>query len=194
RTTGLYNACDGLTGDLLSILPRLDPAVSVMVSAHTHAAYNCVIDGRIVTSAASFGRLITDIELTIDEKTGQVKTKAAQNVIVTRDVEKDADETALIARYDSQAAPLANRVVGTVEGDVSAVPLLSGEAPLGDVIADAMLEATHDDAHGAAVIAFMNPGGIRADLTFAQVSGGEMPGEITFEEVYTVHTFGQNLV
>ena len=40
----------------------------------------------------------------------------------------------------------------------------------------------------------MNPGGVRADLTFSQISGGEQPGEVTYGEAFTVQPFGNLLV
>ena len=54
-------------------------------SSRSHAqAYNCTIDGKLVTSASSFGRVITDIDLTIESTTGEVTAKTATNKIVTR--------------------------------------------------------------------------------------------------------------
>jgi len=70
--TGTYNECPGLSGTIVEIVQRFDPAVDVVISGHTHQAYNCQIDGRLVTSASSFGRLVTDVDLTIDRATGEV--------------------------------------------------------------------------------------------------------------------------
>ncbi|MDH3730356.1 MAG: 5'-nucleotidase C-terminal domain-containing protein, partial [Acidimicrobiia bacterium] len=47
---------------------------------------------------------------------------------------------------------------------------------------------------GAAVAAFMNPGGIRDDIFFAEISGGEAPGEFTYGEAFSVQPFGNSLV
>ena len=65
---------------------------------------------------------------------------------------------------------------------------------MGDVIADAMLEATAPSDFGDAVAAFMNSGGVRAGLLFDQISGGEQPGEVTYGEAFTVQPFGNTLV
>ena len=65
---------------------------------------------------------------------------------------------------------------------------------MGDVIADAMLEATTPTDFGAAVAAFMNAGGVRAGLLFNQISGGELPGEVTYGEAFNVQPFGNTLV
>jgi 5'-nucleotidase len=191
---GTYDSCVGISGPIAAIVAGLDDAVDVVISGHTHQAYNCVIDEKIVTSALSFGRLVTDIDLTIDLATGDVSSMTAGNVIVTRTVPKHPLLTALVDRYRALVAPLANRVIGTITADITSAANAAGESALGDVIADAQLAATSSDANGAAVIAFMNPGGIRANLTYNQISGGEQPGEVTYGESFTVQPFGNNLV
>jgi 5'-nucleotidase len=112
------------------------------------------------------------------------------NQIVTRDVAPDPAETAIITKYNTAIALIANRVVGSITADITRTNNAAGESALGDVIADAQLEASASDG---AQIAFMNPGGIRADLVYSQISGGEQPGEVTYGEAFTVQPFN-NLV
>jgi 5'-nucleotidase len=200
--TGTYDSCESLTGDILSILqppegqPKLDPAVDVIVSAHTHQAYNCSVDGRLVTSAASFGRVVTKIDLKIDVGARKIVDKSAHNVPVTRDVALDPEVSSLIAKYEAAAAPLANRVVGYVAADITkdyrTAMSPSCETPLGDVIADAQLAATAAPGSGSAVLAFMNPGGIRTDLVVRGPTKTE--GTITYAEAFAVQPFANNLV
>ena len=90
--------------------------------------------------------------------------------------------------------PLTNAVIGSITTDILRFQNAAGESALGDVIADAQLEATEDAGFGDAVVAFMNPGGIRDDLIFAEVSGGELAGEVTFGEAFSVQPFGNSLV
>jgi 5'-nucleotidase len=185
------NGCNGLTGPIVDIAGGMSDAIDVVVSGHTHQAYNCEIDKKLVTSASSFGRLVTDIDLRINQATGDVIQAKANNVIVNRDVAKDSAQTALISRYRTALGPIATKVVGSTTG-----PLLRtretlfgstlGESPLGNVIADAQLAAT-DDEEGA-VAALMNPGGVRADLNAAA------PFAVTYEEAFTVQPFANNLV
>jgi 5'-nucleotidase len=192
--TGFYNECVNLSSDITGIAEGLDDEVDVLITGHTHNAYNCVVDNKLVTGASSFGRLITDIDLTIDRGTGDVVAKQANNVIVTRDVPADPAVTALINKYKVVAGPLANRVIGSITADITRTATAAGESALGDVIADAQLAATALQGYGDAVVAFMNPGGIRADLTYSQISGGELPGEVTYGEAFTVQPFGNSLV
>jgi 5'-nucleotidase len=153
-----------------------------------------VLDGKIVTSAFSFGRLVTKIDLTIDRATGEVVTMAAENMIVTRDVPKDSMLTALINKYNALVAPIANRVIGSITADIKRAASPAGESALGNLIADGQLDATNDPGFGDAVVAFMNPGGIRTDLTYTQISGTELPGEVTYGEMFNVQPFGNSMV
>ena len=102
--------------------------------------------------------------------------------------------TDLLAHYTVFAAPIANVVIGSITADITRTQNLAGESALGDVIADAQLDATDESDFGDAVVAFMNSGGIRDDLLFAEISGGEAPGEVTFGESFSVQPFGNSLV
>jgi 5'-nucleotidase len=186
--TGGINDCKGISGPIVDIANRMDPSIDVVVSGHTHQAYNCDISGKLVTSASSFGRLVTDIDLSIDRRTGDVITAKAENVVVNRNVARDRAQTDLINRYKAVLGPVAGREVGqtTEKIDRTQETLFGtarGESPLGNLIADAQLAAT-DDEQGA-VAAFMNPGGVREDLN---------AGPVTYEEAFAVQPFANNLV
>ena len=189
---GGIDECAGISGPIVDIVNRMDDSIDAIISGHTHQAYNCQIDGRLVTSASSFGRLVTKIDLQIDRRTGDVLKAVADNVIVTRDVAKDQAQTDLIARYREALGPIASQVVGTTAVALTrnqevlfqvGTTTYYGESALGNVIADAQLAAT-DNEQGA-VAAFMNPGGVRADLD---------AGPVTYEEAFTVQPFANNLV
>jgi 5'-nucleotidase len=189
------NGCDNLTGAIVDIANGVSPAVDVMISGHTHQFYNCVVDKggghqMLLTSASSFGRLVTDIDLKIDRATKDVVAISANNVIVTRDVPKDAAETAIVTKYKALSDSISQQVVGSGSGDITRTQNAAGESALGDVIADAQLEAM-DNEFGA-VVAFMNPGGIRADLV-CEV-GETPPCSFTFGELFTVQPFNNDMV
>jgi 5'-nucleotidase len=216
QSPAALNGCAGnLAGSAIAdIVSRLDPAIKVIVSAHTHAEYRCTIttpDGvtRLVTSASSFGRILSDLTLTIDDKTGELVQAEAENVIVENALntpgpgvirqpdtsKEDPQVQAVVQQYVAAAAPLANRVIGRIQGDLTRTASPRGESALGDVIADAQLVATQPANLGGAQLAFMNPGGIRADLRVGDISsGGEAPGEVTYGEAFTVQPFGNSLV
>jgi 5'-nucleotidase len=216
QTTGAaLNGCAGnLAGSpIAEIAGRLDPSIKVIVSAHTHAEYRCTITTggvtRLITSASSFGRILSDITLTIDDLTGKLVQASANNIIVENAIntpapgvtripdptKADPQMQAVVDQYVTAAAPLANVVIGKIQGDLTRTPSPRGESALGDVIADAQLAATAPANLGDADLAFMNPGGIRNDLRVSDISsGGEAPGEVTYGEAFTVQPFGNSLV
>ena len=191
---GLYNESLNMSGPIVDVVNATDPEVDAFITGHTHQAYNANIDGRIVTQADSAGNLLTDIDLVISNKTHDVIEERSRNIIVSRDVPKDSEVTELVNEYNSQIAALANRVIGNITSDITVVMSDSGESALGDLIADAQLYATSDPSNGGAVVAFANPGGIRADLIYTQQSGNELPGQITYGEAFSVQPSEISLV
>jgi 5'-nucleotidase len=182
--SGDYNACPGIAGPIVGIVNRLDRAVDAVISGHTHRAYNCRIDGRLVTSADRYGTLFTEIDLVLDPRTGDVAEARADNRIVHTSFARDARQTELIAAYEKLAAPLARRVVGRIAAPLPRDETPAGESPIGQVVADAQLTATVD---AGAQLALMNPGGLRATL-------GSAAGEVRYEELFAVQPFWNNLV
>ncbi|MCB1926401.1 MAG: bifunctional metallophosphatase/5'-nucleotidase [Rhodocyclaceae bacterium] len=199
--SGGINACDEASGAIVDIVGRLDDAVDAVITGHTHQAYVCSMPNRngreiLVTAGSPFGRFLTDIRLTIDRRTRDVVATAATNAELLFErgaAATDPAITALIGKYDTFAAPLENRLIGSHTDTLSRSSNAAGESLLGDVIADAQLFATRDAGFGDAVVALMNPGGIRADFAFAQ-TGAEGDGNITYGEAFTVQPFGNSLV
>ncbi|MCK1516899.1 bifunctional metallophosphatase/5'-nucleotidase [Bradyrhizobium sp. 190] len=187
--TGDYNECPGVSGPIVDIVKKFDHAVDVVVSGHTHRAYVCEIDGRLVTSGDKYGTLVTAIDLKLDPTTRDVVSAKADNTIVrTATLAKDIQQTALIESYDRLAAPIANRPAGSATATLSRVPNAAGESPLGDIIADAQLAATRAEEKGGAVIAFTNPGGVRADVTHRE------NGAVTYGDLFASQPFRNQLV
>ncbi|MBZ4017916.1 bifunctional metallophosphatase/5'-nucleotidase [Streptomyces purpurogeneiscleroticus] len=186
---------DGISGPITDIAKKVTPKVDALVTGHTHQAYACTIPDpagqpRMVTSAASFGKLYTDTTLTYDRKTRDIVRTAVKsaNHVVNRTQPKAPDLTSLIKRWDKLAAPVANKPVGYISDDIAGRGASTPESPLGDVIADAQLEATADSGKGGAQLALMNPGGVRSDLAF-KASGNEGDGVVTYGEAFTVQPF-----
>ncbi|MEU5267301.1 bifunctional metallophosphatase/5'-nucleotidase [Streptomyces hygroscopicus] len=191
-------AGDGISGPIVDIAKNITPKVDALVTGHTHQAYTCTIPDpsgtpRTVTSAASFGRLYTDTTLTYDRRTGDivrtsVRGANAANHVVNREQPKAPDMTSLIGRWNKLAAPIANKPIGYVSADINGRGSTAYETPLGDVIADAQLEALSPADKGGAQLALMNPGGIRSDLAY-KASGSEGDGVVTYGEAFTVQPF-----
>jgi 5'-nucleotidase len=185
----------------------------VVVSGHTHRSYLCDY-GRInparpflLTSAGQYGTLLADIDLRYDTAAHRLVSRRARNVIVQGEAfksasgadvplnrafpvfTKDRQVAALVSRYAALAAPLAGRQVGSLASSITRQRSASGESALGNLIADSQLEATRAPEAGGSQVAFMNPGGLRADLVVP--AGG---GAITYGQIFSVQPFGNNLV
>jgi len=187
---------------ILPIAKGLSPQIDMVISGHTHNPYVCNVpdpagNQRLVTSASSFGRLFTETNLTYDRRTNDIVRSSVKgsNMVVSRDVAKAVDETSLISTYKTLIAPIANKVLGHISEDLSKTANPAGESQLGDLIADAQVNDPSVVTGGVKpVVAFMNPGGIRADLAFLSSAKGEGDGVVTYEEAFTVQPFNNYLV
>jgi 5'-nucleotidase len=184
------NGCDTLTGPIVDINRRIVDEVDLIVSAHTHSAYNCnlAVPGgqpRLVTSAGFYGRLVSDIRLTLDGSTGEVdrsKTYKASNVPVTRE-NPDAEVQSIVDYWVAKSAVAGDRVVGSATANIgnSVSAQRAFEQPIGNLVAQAQLEGLQEEQFGFPVIAFMNPGGVRTDI---------LAGDVTYRELFNVQPFG----
>ena len=185
--------CPQLSGDILPILARLDPAIRLVVSGHTHAAYVCGVpaaDGstRLLTSAGRYGSFVTDIRMSVDPRADQVVGLSAVNRPVTQAAAEQADIAAVVRRYVEASAPIAARVVGRLSGTLAWEGDRDTDWPLANLIADAQLAATRDPAQGGAEISFMNSGGVRTRFEPAA------DGTVTYGQIFALQPFGNGLV
>lgn len=203
---GDINACEGkLAGSAIAgIVRQLDNAVDLVISGHTHAAYNCRLPNAAgreipVTSSSSFGRVLTEVDLTIDPATRDVKDARAANLLVVRNnasIPANGSVSAIVTAYRNLVSPVANQVIGSIAQDLPNSRVGAAcSMPAGELIADAMLEATRMPEFGGAQIALMNGGGVRnPGFAFAGGSAGEGNGNVTYGEAFTVQPFGNSLV
>lgn len=179
RTEVGIDACPGLSGPIRSIVRRTTHDVDLFLTAHTHKIYNCVIDGRHVTSAGSYGRLITRVQLQINRRTRDITKVATDNYVVGQDVPKAPAMSALVAHYDHFAAPIAGRLIGRLSRGAGRRRDRSGESRMGNLVADAQADSTSADA------AFVNPTSLRTGLP---------GGDVTYGRAFTSLPFGNSLV
>ena len=203
--TGTYNGCDGISGPIVEIAEQLDTKIDALITGHTHQPYNCTINDpndkpRKVVSAFSFGRIITEMNFVINTKTDDIvrDSVTATNHIVTRTVPQDPTLQAIVAKWTAKANVEGNVPVGNVTQDITRAFLpppstsddRASESSLSNLIADAQLEST---AENGSQIAFMNAGGVRADLRFASSPSGEGDGVVTYREAFNVQPFSNIL-
>jgi 5'-nucleotidase len=200
---GEVDACVGISGPVVAINDALDSEIDAIITGHTHLPYNCMLEDpagqdRIVSSAYSYGRVVSELSLVLDKRTHDVRRdlSTAQNHIVDQaELTPDPAQTAIIEKWQPLYDAAGNTPVGTITADIVRGGTPPGsdrgvESPAGNLVADAQLWST--SANGAQ-IAFMNPGGVRSDLTYAD-SGGEGDGVVTFGEAFTFQPFGNTLL
>lgn len=196
------NECAGnLQGTPIArIVAQLDDAVDVVLSGHTHAAYNCRLPnakGRPipVSSANAFGRVLSDIDLKLDPATRDVLTVQVTNRLVDHGIAPDAKVAGVVDGYAALVAPRAAVVIGSITTELpnnaadAACNMLAGE-----LIADAQLAATAAPAFGGAAIALMNRGGVRTPGFTYKQRADEGDGNVTYGEAFTTQPFGNSLV
>ncbi|MFI9008802.1 bifunctional metallophosphatase/5'-nucleotidase [Actinosynnema sp. NPDC053489] len=179
------------------IAEQVSPKIDVVFSGHSHQHYNCTVtdpagNPRPFIEGLAFGRELSVVDLKVDKRTRDVVRSAtvARNHVVTRTVTPDPEVQSIIDLARSKSGPIANRRVGTIAQDIPRAQNAAGESPLGNLIADSQLAATTGNG---AVLALMNPGGVRADLTYASSPAGEGDGVVTYGEAFTVQPFGNIL-
>ncbi|HEX6218522.1 MAG TPA: 5'-nucleotidase C-terminal domain-containing protein [Sphingomicrobium sp.] len=201
--------CPGLAGDVLPIIARLDPAIQLVVSGHTHNAYICEVQmpgggSRLLTSAGKYGAMVTDIRLAFDRPGGKLVDQRGTFLIVQGEpirtarlsaplnpshprFSPDPEVAALVARYREAASGAASRPVGRLAG-----PAMKGisrtESQAAGLISDGQLYTARDPARGNADFALMNNGGARTDLLPAA------DGTVTFGQIFAMQPFANNVV
>jgi 5'-nucleotidase len=179
--------CDGLEGPIVGIVKKLDPAIRLVITGHSHKGYLCKVDGRVVTQADAAGHLLSRITMKVDPATFRVEDIEVRNVVMAPDAfTPDAKLAAYLQGVRARStAELAKPVARLGAAGLARKENDAGESPLGDLIADAVAAATREQG---VQVGFMNPGGIRKDL---EVGEG---GVVSFGQAQAVLPFGNTLV
>ncbi|MCM3570138.1 bifunctional UDP-sugar hydrolase/5'-nucleotidase [Neobacillus mesonae] len=171
---------DTPTGEIVEMSKRIDDEVDVLFAGHSHTYLNTVVDGKLLVQAYSYGTAFSDIDLEIDPVTKDVVSKQAEIVMTYQDsIKPDKEIKKVIEKYEAEVDSVVNEIVGTAENDITSTKNENGESALGNLIADSQRTMMNTD------FAFMNPGGIRADIP---------SGKVTYESLLTTLPFHFQLV
>ena len=177
---GTQTTATEAVGEIVSETGQMSDEVDVVVSGHSHSVLNNRVGNKLVVQAFSLGTAFDAVNMKIDRSTKDVVSSSAQIVNTSNDaIVPDAATAELVADYKERIDPIANRVVGTAAENVTRTNNAAGESPLGQLIADAQRD------FAGARLAFMNPGGIRADIA---------AGEVTYSELFAVQPFDNQVV
>lgn len=197
-----------------NIVQNTSGDVDAIISGHTHLAYNCrypvadwVTEGRTVTrrpvvSAGQYGTNLNQLVFNLDTTSGAL-VEIEQDVIGTAGVGYAPDPAVqqivddAVAFAETKGAEVLGQVEGpfkraTYNASSGATENRGGESTLGNLVAEVQRWAT--DGNGAttsADIAFMNPGGLRADML--GVANGAVR-DLTYRQAADVQPFANTLV
>ena len=177
---GIQTSAQEATGEIIDETSQMSDAVDVVVAGHTHTMLNNTVDGKLVVEAFSYGTAFDAVNMRVDRKTKDVLSASA-DIVTTYDdaVAPDPVVARLVSDYRTRISPISERVVGTASQDLTRTQDSDGESALGDLIADAQRDFAGTD------LAFMNPGGIRADIA---------SGPVTFGDLFAVQPFDNQVV
>ncbi len=182
------------------IVNGVDADVDAIISGHTHLAYNHTIGGRPVVSAGQYGVNLNQLVFTVDPVANTVAVKSQAIVPVAAATgTPDPAVTAIVEAAKTQADVLGAQPLGRISAAFGRARLSQvvgdtdenrgGESTLGNLVAEVQRWATRSATSGSAQIAFMNPGGLRADLTAATY-----PATLTYRQAANVQPFANTLV
>jgi 5'-nucleotidase len=165
RTTDKFDQqdCTNLAGPIVDVVKRLDPAIRLVISGHSHKGYLCKVDGCLVTQSDMGGHVMSRIKLSVDTNTNTLRdVSARQEVMVPGTWPADPVVDAYLKKIRERSTAALARPVATL-AVASVVRAKDGEdeSALGDLVADATLMGARSFG---AQIAFMNNGGMRQDL------------------------------
>ncbi len=180
-------ACPGLQGRSVDIAKRLDKAYAVLITGHTHQAYTCKIDGRLMVQAGSNGGWLTETRLKLSAGGDLLDAQAINHPVLQAQFLPNPAFAALVRRAGELTASIRNKPIAQLSrGAQRSVQAPYADSTMGNLIADAQL--AYAKRRGAADVAFMNPGGIRADLAVE-------PGRsVTLGDLFAVQPFSNDLV
>ena len=161
--------------------------IDLIVGSHTHIPLRTAQTvGKVrIFNTGAYTENLGRIEITIDRQTRKATSITGGDVLVpiaSGAVKPDPEVAAIVAQRRADGLAATSRVIGK-----SAAPLKgvrATEVPLGNLIADALLE--YGQAQGwRSDVAFYNQAGVRASLP---------AGDITFGQLYQVLPFGNTIV
>ena len=199
--------CAGVSDDSAfgRIVKGVATDVNAIVSGHTHLSYNCSYNNVPVVSAGQYGLALNQLLFTVDDTTGVISNVSSNTLNLkggaptfTANYPADPVVTAIVDEAKATAEVLGAVELGKIAGPFSRAKLTNGttenrggESTLGNLVAEVQRWATSTPEAGAAQIAFMNPGGLRQDMTG---NPGGFPATLTYKQAAVVQPFANTLV
>jgi 5'-nucleotidase len=191
---------------ILAINAAIDAEVDAIISAHTHVPYDCTLpdpagNQRLVTQAGFYGKALTDIRLTFGDDGDIDRSLSTATTVPVRRTAPNAAIQSMVSYWEGRAAAEGSVSVGSQTADLDRAyrggsAVRDAESGLGNLVADAQLayaRATPGLGGAGVDVAFMNPGGLRADINCASSGPSDPDGNITYAETFSVQPFSNTV-
>jgi 5'-nucleotidase len=197
-----YDNCLNPSGPAIDLARKVTPQIDAIVTGHWHAAFNCSIpdpDGipRPVVEAANHGRLISEINLQLDRRTGEVlrDRTTSTNHAVTRDVTPDPKLQKIVDYWAAAGDRKYAEPVATVTGDFTRTANAVGESTMADLAADVHLWTAQEAGQADLGLIAAKPGigstALRGDLVVANSNKpGDADGRVLLGESWEAYGYG----
>ncbi|GAB2575740.1 discoidin domain-containing protein [Kribbella endophytica] len=193
---GQFNDCLNPTGPIFDAARAMSPDIDVILGGHWHTAFNCIIPDpngvpRPVLEASNHGRVLGEVNLSLDPETGDVIRSAttATNHAVTKDLTPDPGVQKIVKYWTDRWATRQNEPLAKVDRDLDFST--TAESRTGNLVADLYHDeaAAHrdGDADLALVPADLGVDVIAAGLKYAPgTQPTDAPGRILYGEAWPV--------
>ena len=193
------DGCVGISGPIVEINEGLSDEIDGVISGHTQQPYNCVLEDRPVISAWEHGKVVSEMtfELDLAGDVDRSTLEVTNHPVLQSDLTADPAVTEVITRWSPLLDELGDEEVGRISADITRGGFEGSdrgvESDAGNLVADAQLAGVI--AAGLdADIAFMNPGGLRSDLSFEATDPETEDGIVTFGEAFTFQPFNNTML
>ncbi|MFD9029724.1 bifunctional metallophosphatase/5'-nucleotidase [Streptomyces sp. NPDC059567] len=203
-TTSGYNECDSAYGPVIELAKKVTPEIDAVVTGDWHSRFNCMVPDpagvpRPVVEAGNHGALISEINLSLDPRTGEVLRNRTRSVnhAVTRNVAPDRDVQKIADYWSARGAQRSAEPLAKQTGSFTRTPNAAGESTAADLYADVQYWNANRTRQGQADLALIaarpakGSNAVRGDLPYAKGSlPGDADGRVLFGESWSVYGYG----
>lgn len=136
-----------------------------------------------VVQGWEWGKVVGKIKLSFDGKGKVRRLEEAKAIVMDEKVPEDPVVAAVMDAYRKPILSVQNQQIGDALEPIGRETNAQGTNPLGCLIADGMLEATKK---AGAVVAFVNQGGVRANMEAGKITYGVAIGIQPFNNTLVV--------
>ncbi|MFC4799665.1 bifunctional metallophosphatase/5'-nucleotidase [Neobacillus sp. GCM10023253] len=195
------NGSDSPFGPIFDFAKEASPAIDAIVSGHWHAKFNAFIEDpagnpRPVVEAANHGRLLNEINLSIDPNTKDVvrNLTTSTNHPVTRDLPADPEIEKMVSYWVERGKERWAEPIAKLTGDLTRARNANGESTLANFVADAHYYSGKK-AENPADFALTAASPLRGDLLYKKgTNAADSDGQILFGEAWQAHGYQNPLL